>query len=69
MSRNGRCLVLRVNQAKLIFFPPSLALSSTITGSGVDHGRKRLCPRIPPVYLQRGRRSRDSDDSHVPSAG
>lgn len=68
MSRNGRCLVLRVNQAKVIL-SPCLALSSTITGSGVDHRWERLCPRIPPVHLQRGRRSGDCDDSHVPSAG
>lgn len=47
----------------------NLSLSSTITGSGVDHGWEWLCPRIPPVHLQRGRRSWDSNNSHVPPAG
>lgn len=68
MSRNGPCQVLRVNQGKLIL-SPRLSLSSTVTGSGADHRWERLCPRIPPVHLQRGRRSWDGDDSHVPSAG
>lgn len=69
MPRHWQRFVLRVNREKWILSPLLSLPSATITGSGVDHGWERLHPRIPPVHLQRGRRSWDGDDSHVPAAG